>query len=131
MWYNEPNNVERVNKMNLKIKDALIWGRVVSIFGFITSIFTMLSGFGIPVGVLMLLGYIKLNNATDELKKISMKQDPATTEDYEEVIDLYGKYLKLLAISSIVSIVMAIIGMILVLAFVILFAAGFESYYSY
>lgn len=117
--------------MNLKIKDALTWGRIVSIFGFITSIFTMLSGFGIPVGVVMLLSFIKLNNATDELKRISMKQDPVTAEDYEEVIDLYGKYLKLLAIATILSIVMTIIAMILVFAFVILFAAGFESYYSY
>ena len=110
--------------MDLKIKDALTWGRFVSIFGFITSIFTMLSCFGLPIGILMLMGYIKLNNATDELKRISMKTDMVTKEDYEEVISLYGKYMKMFGIASIVSIVMTIIGVIL---YVLLFAAIFSS----
>jgi hypothetical protein len=118
--------------MNLKIKEALTWGRIVSIFGFITSIFTMLSCVGIPAGILMLLGYIKLNNATDELKRISMKQEPATAEDYEEVIDIYGKYLKLLGISIIVSIAMSIVAMILyVLVFAAIFSASFGAYNGY
>ncbi len=115
--------------MNLKIKDALTWGRIVSIFGFITSIFTMLSCVGIPAGILMLLGYIKLNNATDELKRISMKQDPITTEDYEEVIDLYGKYMKMFGIAVIVSIAMSLVVMVLyALFFAAIFSAGFGSY---
>lgn len=115
--------------MNLKIKDALIWGRIVTIFGFITSIFTILSCVGIPAGILMLLGYIKLNNATDELKRISMKQDPVTIEDYEEVFDLYGKYLKLLGISIIVSIAMSIVAMILyAMFFAAIFSSGFGAY---
>lgn len=115
--------------MNFKIKEALIWGRIVSIFGFITSIFTILSFVGIPAGILMLLGYIKLNNATDELKRISLKQDPVTTADYEEVLGLYGKYLKLLGISIIVSIAMSIIAMILyAIFFAAIFSAGFGSY---
>ncbi len=117
--------------MNLKIKEALTWGRIVSIFGFITSIFTMLSGFGIPIGIIMLLSYIKLNNATDELRRISLKQDPVTTEDYEEVIDLYGKYLKLLGISTIVSIILGIIGFIVIIAITVLFAGSLGAYYNY
>lgn len=115
--------------MNLKIKEALTWGRIVSIFGFITSIFTMLSCIGIPAGIIMLLGYIKLNNATDELKRISMKQDPVTTEDYEEVLVLYGKYLKMFGIAIIVSIAMSIIAMILyILVFAAIFSAGYGSF---
>lgn len=118
--------------MNEKIKEALTWGRIVSIFGFITSIFTMLSCVGIPAAIIMLLGYIKLNNATDELKRISMKQDLVTTADYEEVFDLYGKYLKLMGISIIVSIVMSIIAMIIYgIFFAAIFSAGFGDYNGY
>ncbi len=117
--------------MNLKIKDAVSWGRFVAIFGFITSGFTMLSFVGIPIGVIMLLGYIKLNNATDELKKISEKTGELTTGDYEDVLSLYGKYFKLIGIGTIVSIVMSIIGIIFYILFFMALFAGYSGYTSY
>lgn len=84
------------------------------------------------MGVLMLLGFMKLNNATDELKRISMKNDLVTTEDYEEVISLYGKYMKMISIASIVSIVMSIIGFILyILIFAAIFSSGMNGFSAY
>lgn len=118
--------------MDLKIKDALTWGRFVSIFGFITSIFTMMSCIGIPVGVIMLISFMKLNNATDELKRISLNLENATKENYEEVVSIYGKFLKMMGIASIVSIAMSIIGVILyILLFVVIFSRGMGSYMNY
>lgn len=117
--------------MNLKIKEAITWGRVVAIFGFIGSGLSMLSCIGIPVGVITLLGFIKLNNATDELKAISLKNEAKTVEDYEEVLSLYGKFFKMLTIGAIVSIVMSIIVTILYVMFFVALFAGFDGYTSY
>ncbi len=117
--------------MDLKIKEAITWGRVVAILGFISSGLTMLTFIGIPVGVLMLLGFVKLNNATDELKAISQKGGNRTAEDYEEVISLYGKCYKMIGIGAIVSVIMSIIGMILYALFFVFLFASFNGYTSY
>ena len=88
----------------------------------------MLSCIGIPVGVIMLLGYIKLNNATDELKKISMRTDELTAGDYEEVITLYGKFFKMIGIGTIVSIAMGIILAIFYFLFIMAIVASYSGY---
>ena len=117
--------------MNLKIKEAVTWGRLVAIFGFISSGLTMLSCVGIPVGIIMLLGFIKLNNATDELKAISLKGEARTAEDYEEVIGLYGKCFKMIGIGAIVSVIMSIVVMILYALFFAVLFSSFSGYTSY
>ena len=54
--------------MQEKIKEAQIWGKIHAIIGIVGSVFSMLSIVGIPLGVLALLAYLRLNKATDDLK---------------------------------------------------------------
>ena len=108
-----------------KLTSAVKWGKFNAIIGIIISIFTILSCAGLVPGILMLIAYLKLNNATDALKELAAKA-ANSTEEYETVIEKYGEYLKFLGITNILSIVVGIIAVILIVIFygVIIAAAG-------
>lgn len=111
--------------MNEKLKDVLKWGKFNAIVGIITSALSMLSCVGIPVGILMLMGYMKLNNATDELKQLVAVNPNPSAQDYENILAMYGNYLKMLSIGWIVSIVM---GLVVMVVYFLFFAVMFSAF---
>lgn len=114
-----------------KLTSAVKWGKFNAIFGIIVSILTILSCTGIVSGILMLLAYLKLNNATDALKELAAKAGN-TSEEYEGVIEKYGEYLKFLGIVNIISLVLIILAVVLFIIFfgaIMAFASG--GNYSY
>lgn len=112
--------------MNQKLKEAATWGKINAIIGMIGSAMSILTIIGIPVGVLSLLGFLKLNQATDELKLLSQKET-TTTEEYENLMETYGNYHKMLGIAQITGLVMAILGMLFWIALIMIFAATFDG----
>ena len=117
--------------MNEKLKDVLKWGKFQAIVGIITSAFSLLSCVGIPMGILMLMGYMKLNNATDELKRLVEANPNPSSEDYENIMVLYGGYLKMLSIGWIVSIVMGIVLTIIYFVFIAVIMSAFSTDFYY
>lgn len=103
--------------MQEKIREAQTWGKIHAIIGIVGSVFSMLSVVGIPMGVLALLAYLRLNRATDDLKALGAKEIQ-TAEDYQGVVEGYGAYMKLLTIGQIIGIALAVltVGFCLILA---------------
>ena len=95
--------------MNATLKNTIRWGKFNAILGMVTSAFSILSVVGAPFGVLSLLGFIKLNTATDTLKNLTLKEDPSPKE-YEEILVTYGEYHKWLGIAQIAQIVLSIMA---------------------
>lgn len=98
--------------MENKLRNAVKWGRFNAVFGIIISAIQIVSCFGIVTGIIMLMSYIKLNKATDDLKLLEGKE-AKTPEEYENVMEKYGEYLKLMGIANIVALVLGIISIIL------------------
>ncbi|MCI0502832.1 MAG: DUF5362 family protein [Fusobacteria bacterium] len=117
-----------MNKLNSAIK----WGKFNAIIGMIGSVIAILGCISLPVGIIMLIGFMKLNNATDELKALAAKAG-SSAEDYENVIEKYGNYLKMLGIANIINIVMAVLGVIFYVVFFgfIMSLAGGSGNYNY
>lgn len=119
--------------MNNKLTNALKWGKFTAIIGIITSALSILSCAGAIFGIITLLGYLKLNKATDDLKQLTMSNPNPSGEDYENLMVSYGDYFKMLGIAQIVAIALTLLGVIFYIVFfaVIMSAVGNSMYYSY
>lgn len=115
--------------MSVKLSSALRWGRFNAILGIIMSIGTLVGC--LPIGIVILIAYLKLNGATDALKTLATKASN-TTEDYENVIEKYGEYLKMLGIANILAIVLSIVvALIYVIFFGVIMASAGSSFTTY